>query len=294
MRLLILGGAGQVGWELQRTLAPLGEVAVRTRAELDLGKAGAIREAIDEHLPDVVVNAAAYTAVDDAEAHPEIADAINHRAVATMAAMAAERGMWLVHYSTDYVFDGSGTDAFAETARPGPLNVYGRSKLAGDEAIAASGCRHLTLRTSWVHAPRGRNFVRSILELGRERDSLRVVADQIGSPTSAAHIAEATAVALRQALGDEAMSGTYHLAAAGHASWHDVARHVVDEARRRGAGLRLASSAIEPIPSSDYPRPAVRPHNSRLDTSKARRTFGPPLRDWRQGVDQTVAALVAA
>ena len=294
MRLLILGGTGQVGWELQRTLAPLGEVAVMTRAELDLGDAGRIRKVLDDHRPDVVVNAAAYTAVDEAEAHPDVADAINHRAVATIATMAAERGSWLVHYSTDYVFDGSGTAAFAETARPRPLNVYGRSKLAGDQAIIASGCRHLILRTSWVHAPRGKNFVRTILDLARERDSLRVVSDQVGSPTSAALIAEATAVVLRQALGNEAMSGTYHLAAAGHSSWHEVACHIVGEAMRLGADLRLAPSAIEPIASADYPKPAVRPYNSRLDTSKVRRTFGPSLSDWRQGVDHTVAALVAA
>jgi len=294
MKLLILGGTGQVGWELQRTMAPLGEVAVMTRAELDLGNSGRIRAMFDEQRPDVVINAAAYTAVDDAEAHPDIADAINHRAVATIATLVAERGSWLVHYSTDYVFDGSGTHAFAETARPGPLNVYGRSKLAGDEAIVASGCRHLILRTSWVHAPRGKNFVRTILELARERDSLRVVSDQVGSPTSAALIAEATALVLRQALCDEAMSGTYHLAAAGHTSWHEVACHIVGDARRLGADLRLAPSAIEPVASSDYPKPAVRPHNSRLDTSKVRRIFGVPLSDWRQGVDQTVAALLAA
>jgi dTDP-4-dehydrorhamnose reductase len=173
MRILVLGGSGQVGWELQRSLAPLGEVVVAARASLDLGDLGSVAQVIDRQQPDVVVNAAAYTAVDEAEEQPEQADAINHRAVDTLARLAVHRNCWLVHYSSDYVFDGSGTEPFGETHPTGPLNAYGRSKLAGDEAILASGCRHLIFRTSWVHAPRGRNFVRSILKLARRADQRR-------------------------------------------------------------------------------------------------------------------------
>jgi dTDP-4-dehydrorhamnose reductase len=294
MKILIVGGEGQVGWELQRSLAPLGEVIVAPRSALDLCDPGSVGRVLGEHQPDAVVNAAAYTAVDDAEAHPQRADAINHRAVAVMAQWAADRRCWLVHYSSDYVFDGSGRNPFEETNRTGPLNAYGRSKLAGDEAIAASGCMHLILRTSWVHAPRGKNFVRSILKLARERDHLRVVSDQYGAPTSAELIADVTARALEQSMHNEALSGTYHVAAAGETSWHQIARQVVTEANARGADLKLAPAAIEPIASADYPTPAVRPLNSRLQTSKLRDAFGLTLPDWQQGVGRTVAELVAA
>lgn len=294
MRFLIVGGSGQVGWELQRSLAPLGDVVVLPRAALDLGDPEGVAQAIDAHRPDAVVNAAAYTAVDDAEAQPELADAINHRAVDTLARLAARRNCWLVHYSSDYVFDGHGTDPFGETHPTGPLNVYGRSKLAGDEAILASGCRHLILRTSWVHAPRGKNFVRSILKLARERDGMRIVADQHGAPTSAELIADITAHVLPKAHADEATSGLYHVAAAGETSWHEIARVVVTEARRLGADLKLPPEAIEPICSSEYPTPATRPLNSRLETIKLRETFEISLPDWRPGIERTVAELVAA
>ena len=291
MRILIVGGSGQVGWELQRSLAPLGEVIVAPRAALDLCDPDSVGRVLEEFRPDTVVNAAAYTAVDAAETEPERADAINHRSVAMLAVQAARSGCRLVHYSSDYVFDGSGTAPFAETHATGPLNAYGRSKLAGDQAIAASGCRHLILRTSWVHAPRGANFVRSILKLARERDHLRVVADQHGAPTSAELIADVTAHMLADS---EAQSGTYHLAARGETSWHEIAQIVVIEARRLGAALTLAPDAIEPIPSSAFPSKAVRPLNSRLDTAKLRTSFGITLPDWRQGIGRTVAELVAA
>lgn len=294
MRFLIVGGSGQVGWELQRSLAPLGDVVVLPRAALDLGDPGGVAQAMDRHRPDTVVNAAAYTAVDDAEAQPELADAINHRAVDTLARLAAHRNCWLVHYSSDYVFDGHGTDPFGETHPTGPLNVYGRSKLAGDEAILASGCRHLILRTSWVHASRGKNFVRSILKLARERDGMRIVADQRGAPTSAELIADITAHVLPKAHEDEATSGTYHVVAAGETSWHEIAQVVVTEARRLGADLKLSPEAIEPIGSSEYPTPATRPLNSRLETKKLRETFEISLPDWRPGIKRTVAELVAA
>jgi len=289
-----LGGSGQVGWELQRSLASLGEVMVAPRAAIDLYDPGSVGQIIGARRPDAVVNAAAYTAVDDAETHPQDADAINHRAVDIMAQQAAIHGCWLVHYSSDYVFDGGGSDPFEETDPTGPLNAYGRSKLAGDEAIVASGCKHLIMRTSWVHAPRGKNFVRSILKLARERDHLRVVVDQHGAPTSAELIADVTARALEQIMHNEAQSGIYHLAAAGETSWHGIACHVVTEASRMGANLKLKQEAIEPIKSADYPTPALRPLNSRLRTKKLRDTFGLTLPDWHQGVGRTVAELVAA
>ena len=294
MKILILGGSGQVGWELQRSLAPLGEVVVVARPALDLCDPGSVGRILGDSQPDAVVNAAAYTAVDEAEIYPLLADAINHRAVDILARLAASQGCWLVHYSSDYVFDGSGSSPFEETNPTGPLNEYGRSKLAGDEAIAASGCKHLILRTSWVHAPRGKNFVRSILKLARERDHLRVVADQHGAPTSAELIADVTARALEQAMRNEAQSGTYHIASAGETNWHHVARHVVTEAGRLGTDLKLAPEAIEPVASADYPTAAVRPLNSRLQTQKFRDAFGLTLPDWQQGVGRTVAELVAA
>jgi dTDP-4-dehydrorhamnose reductase len=294
MKILILGGSGQVGWELQRSLAPLGDVVVVARRALDLCNPSGVGRLLGDSQPDAIVNAAAYTAVDDAETHPQQADAINHQAVDILARLAAGRGCWLVHYSSDYVFDGSGTDPFGETNPKGPLNTYGRSKLAGDEAIAASGCKHLILRTSWVHAPRGKNFVRSILKLARERDHLRVVSDQYGAPTSAELIADVTARALEQTMHNEAQSGTYHIAAAGETSWHAIARHVVAEAGRLGADLKLVPQAIEPIASADYPTPAIRPLNSRLHTQKLRDAFALTLPPWQHGVGRTVAELVAA
>lgn len=293
MRMLILGGSGQVGWELQRSLAPLGEVIVASRAALDLCDPEGVGRVLEASRPDIIVNAAAYTGVDAAETEPERADAVNHKSVALLADEAARRGCRLVHYSSDYVFDGSGTAPFAETDATGPLNVYGRSKLAGDLAIAASGCRYFILRTCWVHAPRGSNFVRTILRLAQERDNLGVVADQHGAPTSAELIADVTAQLLARAGVDEP-SGTYHLAAAGETSWHEVAQAVVTEARRCGAVLTLAPEAIEPIASADFPTRARRPLNSRLDTTRLRTGFDITLPDWRQGVGRSVAELVAA
>lgn len=294
MKILLLGGSGQVGGELQRALAALGELNVASRASLDLCDTSSIDRMLHAIEPDVVVNAAAYTAVDAAEAEPEQADAINHRAVARLADFAAKRNCWLVHYSSDYVFDGHGSQFFGETHAAGPLNAYGRSKLAGDQAIMASGCRHLLVRTSWVHAPRGKNFVRTMLQLARERETLRVVADQHGAPTSAELIADTTAALLGMALSGDAVSGTYHLAPEGETTWHEVAQYIVTEAARLGAPLHLTAAAIEPIASKDYPTPAIRPHNSRLDTHKLSATLGQTLPTWRQGVRQTIAALVAA
>lgn len=294
MKILILGGTGQVGWELQRSLAPLGEVVVAPRATLDLRDPSSVGLVWEAYQPDVLVNAAAYTAVDEAEAQPELADAINHRAVDILARLAARNNGWLVHYSSDYVFDGQGATPFDEATPTGPLGAYGRSKEAGDEAVRASGCRHLILRTSWVHAPRGKNFVRTILRLARERAQLRVVDDQRGAPTSAELIADITAHALKHVVHGPVDTGTYHLTAGGEASWFQVAQFVVMEAQRLGAPLMLQAEAIVPIATADYPTPAARPLNSRLDTHKLRRTFGVALPDWQQGIARTVAELVAA
>lgn len=294
MRILIVGGSGQVGWELQRALAPLGEIVVASRASLNLLDPISVGHVWDDHHPDVLVNAAGYTAVDRAEAQPQEADAINHRAVDILARLAARHGGWLVHFSSDYVYDGEGTAPFVETDTPAPLNTYGRSKLAGDEAIRASGCRHLILRTSWVHAARGQNFVRTILRLAAERTTLNVVDDQVGAPTSAELIADITAHAVRHMIDGDAPDGVYHLAAAGAASWYDVALHIIAEARRLGASLALEADSITPIPTRDYPTPATRPLNSRLNMQKLRETFGITVPDWQHGIARSVAELVAA
>lgn len=293
MKILVIGGSGQVGWELQRSLVPLGEVIAAQRPTLDLANPGGLAQALESYQPDAIVNAAAYTAVDEAEAHPELADAINHRSVKALAQLAARRGIWLVHYSSDYVFDGRGSAPYGEGHPTGPLNAYGASKLAGDEAILDSGCQHLILRTSWVHAPRGQNFVRSILKLACERDHLRVVADQHGAPTAAELIADVTAHILARVLRANGISGTYHVAAAGETNWHEVAQLVVSEARRLGGDIKLSPDAIEPVRSSQYQTAAARPLNSRLDTSKLRQTFGISLPDWRPGIGRTVAELVS-
>ncbi|TAH47011.1 MAG: dTDP-4-dehydrorhamnose reductase [Betaproteobacteria bacterium] len=287
MKVLLLGANGQVGWELQRSLAPVGDVVALGRMGGDglcgdLARPDELVASVRRVAPDVIVNAAAYTAVDKAESEPDLARAINTEAVRRLAAEAATLGAWLVHYSTDYVFDGSGDHPWREDAATGPLSVYGRSKLEGEEAIRASGCRHLILRTSWVYAARGGNFARTMLRLAAERDRLTVIADQIGAPTGAELIADVSAHALRSALRDDKLSGIYHLAASGETSWHGYARFVIDEARALGLALKVTD--IAPIPTSEYPTPARRPLNSRLDTARLRDLFGLALPDWRIGV----------
>ena len=281
MRMLIIGGSGQVGWELQRALLPLGEMMVARRDALDLSATENFEQALASYQPDAVINAAAYTAVDAAEAHPELADAINHRAVAVLAELAARSGIWLVHYSSDYVFDGHGSEPFSENHPTGPLNTYGASKLAGDLAIVASGCKHLILRTSWVHSPRGSNFVRSILRLAGEREQLSVVADQFGAPTSADLIADITAHALARLKGTDSGSGIYHLAATGETNWHEIAQTVVAEARRLGSGIKLEPRAIEPITTSQYQTAAVRPLNVQRRVRQEQNRHEAPAGDGR-------------
>ncbi len=295
MRILLFGKRGQVGWELQRSLAPLGEViALDTEGNGalcgDFTNLSGLAASVRQVAPDLIVNAAAHTAVDRAESEPQLAATINTDAPGVLAEEAARLGAWLVHYSTDYVFDGTGTTAWRETDQPSPLGVYGRSKLAGEYAVA--GWRnHLILRTSWVYAARGNNFARTMLRLAGEREHLQIVADQIGAPTGAELLADVTAQVVR-CLGERPqLAGVYHLAASGETSWHGYARYVIEYARRAGRVLRIAPEAIEAVPSTAYPMPAQRPCNSRLDTNKLRRTFGLTLPPWQTGVERMLDEL---
>jgi len=296
MKILLLGKNGQVGWELQRALAPLGEVVAldrRTIPAADLSDPESLAAIVRDVRPDAIVNAAAHTAVDKAESEAALARAVNTTAPAVLAREAAALGAWLVHYSTDYVFDGSGTAPWTESAPVAPLSVYGQTKADGEAAIRLSGCRHLVFRTSWVYAARGGNFAKTMLRLARERDRLTVVADQFGAPTGADLIADVTAHALRTAVSRPEVSGTYHLVAAGETSWHGYARHVIEHARAAGQDLRVPANAIEPVPTSAFPTPARRPANSRLDTTRLRNTFGLTLPSWQSGVDRLLAEVLA-
>lgn len=291
MNLLLLGCNGQVGWELQRALAPLGVLTAcdfDTPGDLraDFRDPGSLAALVERLRPDVIVNAAAHTAVDKAESEPELARAINATAAGVLAREALALGALLVHYSTDYVFDGSGHAARAEDAPAAPLSVYGRTKLEGEEAIRASGCHHLILRTSWVYAARGGNFARTMLRLAAERDALNVIDDQIGAPTGADLLADVTAHAVRALQFAPALHGTYHCVAAGETSWFDYARFVIDWARDQGLPVRVAPEALRPIATAAYPTPARRPLNSRLETVKLRTAFGLHLPDWKHGVER--------
>jgi dTDP-4-dehydrorhamnose reductase len=291
MRILLLGKNGQVGWELQRALAPLGELIALDfdspqPLAADFTQPETLAATVRSLAPQAIVNAAAHTAVDKAESEPELARTINADAPAVLAREARALGAWLVHYSTDYVFDGSGTAPRTEDAPTAPLSVYGRTKLDGENAIRASGCAHLILRTSWVYAARGGNFARTMLRLAAERDALSVIDDQIGAPTGAELLADITAHALRAACVDPALGGTYHAVAAGETSWHGYARHAIEFARAAGQPVRVAPARIAAVPTSAYPTPAKRPLNSRLDTRKLRGAFGLTLPDWRVGVER--------
>jgi dTDP-4-dehydrorhamnose reductase len=283
-RILLFGANGQVGWELQRALAPLGEMTICDRATADLANPQRLAELIRAGNPGFIVNAAAYTAVDKAESDIGNARIINADAVATLAREARSIGAWLIHYSTDYVFDGTGQGAYREDAPANPLNVYGSTKLEGEHAIAASGCRHLIFRTSWVYAVRGANFAKTMLRLAKERDRLDVVADQFGAPTSAELIADVTAQVLQrlrtQGESFAKQDGIYHLAAAGRTSWYSYAKFVIEEAVKLGHPFRATPDAINPVPAVDYPLPARRPQNSCLDSGKLQRTFELTLPHW--------------
>ena len=297
MSLILLTGInGQLGWELQRTLAPLGTVVGLDRAQLDLSQPEMIRTVVREYRPDIIVNPAAYTAVDKAEAEPEQAHAINATAPGVLAEEAKKLGALLVHYSTDYVFDGGKTDPYSEDDRPNPQSVYGRSKLAGEDAVRASGCAHVILRTSWVYGVQGGNFVKTVLRLARERDELRIVADQFGAPTWARRLALCSAEILRQCRAnpdDASRHGLFHLTAAGRTSWHDYAEEIVCLARQYDPLLRDKPLAIEAIPTSAYPLPAPRPANSVLATNKVKKAFGLELPPWRDDLAACIEELYA-
>ena len=294
MKILLLGKNGQVGWELQRALAPLGEVIALDRQGADglcgdLADLERLAATVRALAPDVIVNAAAYTAVDKAESEPDLAMLINGEAPGVLAKEAAALGAWLIHYSSDYVFDGSGEQQWREDAATGPLSVYGRSKLMGEQAIQASGAKALILRTSWVYAARGHNFAKTMLRLATERDSLNVVADQYGAPTGAELIADVTAQILYRVRADQnpaALAGIYHLAAAGETSWHGFAQFVLEHAARNGVALKVAPDQIGAIPTEAYPVPAPRPRNSRLALSKLETAFQLKMPSWQQGAQR--------
>jgi dTDP-4-dehydrorhamnose reductase len=297
MKILLLGKNGQVGWELQRALAPLGEVVA-----LDFDSAGplkadfsqpeALAATVREVAPQIIVNAAAHTAVDKAESEPGFARTLNATSPGVLAREAAARGAWLLHYSTDYVFDGSGSAPWVEDSPTGPLNVYGQTKLEGEQAIRASGCRHLILRTSWVYAARGGNFAKTMLKLAKEREKLTVIDDQIGAPTGADLLADLSAHMLRGAQQRPEVTGTYHAVAQGATSWHGYARHVIEFARAAGQPIKVAPDAIAPVPTSAFPTPAKRPANSRMNTQKLQQTFGLALPPWQAGVERMLTEVM--
>ena len=285
MKIVLLGPTGQVGWELQRSLAVLGEVVTLGRQDsVDFADPESVARRVRALRPDVIVNAAAHTAVDRAEAEPELARLLNAATPALLAREAAALGALLVHYSTDYVFDGSGSTARTEDAPTAPLSVYGRTKLEGEQAIAASGCRHLIFRTSWVYAARGGNFAKTMLRLAQERERLTVIDDQWGAPTGAELIADVTAHAIRHVEHSPQDLGLYNLVASGQTCWHAYASFVIETARNLRPDLLLRVSEIAPVPTSAFPTPAQRPLNSRLDTSRLQARFGLRLPDWQQGV----------
>ena len=288
MKFLLFGKGGQVGWELQRSLAPLGELIaldVDSRQQCgDFTRLDDIAQTVRAIAPDVIVNAAAYTAVDKAESEPEQVRTINALAPGILARESRKLGSWLIHYSTDYVFDGSGSKPWVETDPTGPCSVYGSTKLEGEEAIRASGCHHLIFRTSWVYAARGGNFAKTMLRLAQERERLTVIDDQIGAPTGADLLADVTAHAIRTALQQPELSGLYHLAAGGETSWHGYACFVLNLARQAGIELKVAAENVIPVPTSAFPLPARRPLNSRLDARNLQTTFDVHLPLWRTGV----------
>ena len=297
-RILLLGANGQVGFELQRSLSPLGELRVATRTGVlpggadclraDLADRAGVLGLLESQRPQLIVNAAAYTAVDRAEDEAELALRINGEAVGELAQWCADQRARLVHFSTDYVFAGTAGAPYREDAATGPVSAYGRSKLVGEELIRASGCDHLILRTAWVYAARGGNFLRTMLRLGHEREELGIVDDQRGAPTAARFVADATALALARGGG----AGTYHLAAGGQCSWHGFAEAIFAAALQ--AGLLARIPRLRPLATAEFPTRAVRPADSRLDSSRFAATFGLHIPEWRQGLGDVIAELAEA
>lgn len=297
MKILLFGKNGQVGWELQRSLAPLGELIALNSTDDeycgDLANLAGIRQTIRKIAPDIIVNAAAYTAVDKAESETELAHILNAQAPDVLAQEVKQLNAWLVHYSTDYVFNGSGEQPHLETDATDPLNVYGKTKLEGENNIVASGCAHLIFRTSWVYATHGNNFIKTILRLAQQRDKLTIVNDQIGSPTGAELIADITACALLSLRHQHEVSGLYHLVAKGYTSWYEFAHFILEHARRENFSLKTQLDALLPIASCDFPLPAKRPLNSRLNTCLLEKRFNLNLPDWHTGVSRTLTEILS-
>ena len=293
MKLILLGANGQVGWELQRSLLPLGQLIVCDRKIADLENPDQLRTLINQHQPDIIVNAAAYTAVDKAETEIEKAELVNHHAVSVLANEALNLNATLIHYSTDYVFDGSKVTAYTEDDLTSPQSVYGKTKWMGEEAIRNSGCKHFIFRTSWVFAHRGNNFIKTILRLAKQRDTLSIVSDQYGAPSSASLIADISALCLHHidSQPDNTLYGTYHLTPKGRISWYDFAQYIISKATEAGVELKTASHNIKPIPAKDYPLPAKRPANSELSTQKIEAAFNIQMPEWQSGVDHVLVEL---
>jgi dTDP-4-dehydrorhamnose reductase len=303
MRILLLGKGGQVGWELQRSLSTLGQVTALDfdTTEVDgvpvcgdFSQPERVAQTVRVLKPDVIVNAAAHTAVDKAESEPEFARLLNATTPGLIAQEAQQLGAWLIHYSTDYVLDGSGTTPWVETDAPAPLGVYGQTKLEGEQAMAQSGCQHIILRTSWVYGARGGNFAKTMLKLAQEREELKVIDDQVGAPTGADLLADVTAHIIARvkskaeassnaATLNQALSGIYHCVAAGQTTWFDYANHVLSTAKAIKPAMEIKARVL-PVPTSAFPTPAKRPHNSRLNTGKLQQTFGLTLPHWQAGV----------
>lgn len=296
MKILLFGKNGQVGWELQRSLAPLGQLIALSSSSKELcgnlTNLSGIAQTIQKVSPDVIVNAAAYTAVDKAENESELAHIINAQAPGVMAHEATKSKAWLIHYSTDYVFDGSGHTPRSETEIAKPLNVYGKTKLEGEKNITQTGCHHLIFRTSWVYSTYGNNFIKTILRLAQERDELKIINDQIGAPTGAELLADVTAQIVPITKQHSGISGIYHLASQGNTSWHNYARFILAYALSTNLPLKTQPDSVLPIASSEFPTPAKRPHNSRLNTHKFHSAFGLNLPNWEIGVTRTLTELI--
>ena len=296
MNILLFGKGGQVGWELQRSLSVLGNVTALDHDSTehcgDFANPAGVAETVRALRPDVIVNAAAHTAVDKAESEADFARTLNATTPGAIAQEAAKLGAWLVHYSTDYVFDGSGSRPWVETDTPAPLSVYGRTKLEGEQLIAQSGAKHLILRTSWVYAARGGNFAKTMLRLAQERERLTVIDDQWGAPTGADLLADVTAHAIQHLQQHPEHAGLYHCVAAGETTWNAYAKYVLSRASIENSAIKIIANEVAPVPTSAFPTPAARPHNSRLNTAKLQTTFGLQMPHWQTGVARMLAEIL--